>query len=165
MPEMDGIRRLRETHEIDPHLLCSMITGEGTIRTAVEAMGAGPFDYVLNPVVIGMLTSTVSRAMSVCRLQRENAQLREFHKDHVDSARDVIHRLSPDCVTALNPAFETLTGWSRTEWAASPSSTSSVPLIFPLPSECFSGHCTEKSRPPLNCACTLTPANSSWESL
>ncbi|HXX56978.1 MAG TPA: PAS domain S-box protein [Thermodesulfovibrionales bacterium] len=117
MPGMDGVKLLREAREIDPYLLCVMITGGGTIQTAVDAMKAGAFDYILKPMEIGLLSSTVSRAMNVCRLQRENAQLREFQKDLVESATDVIYRLSPDgVITALNPAFEAMTGWPRAEW-------------------------------------------------
>src|SRR4051794_34912658 len=49
MPEMDGIEVLRQALESDPNLVGIIMTGQGTIPTAVEAMKAGAFDYVLKP--------------------------------------------------------------------------------------------------------------------
>src|SRR5436190_9947380 len=47
MPGMDGIQFLRQALEIDPQLVGIIMTGQGTIPTAVEAMRVGAFDYVL----------------------------------------------------------------------------------------------------------------------
>jgi len=49
MPGMDGIALVRESVQIDPNLICIMMTGQGTIQTAVDAMKVGAFDYVLKP--------------------------------------------------------------------------------------------------------------------
>src|SRR4249919_329002 len=46
MPEMDGIQVLQRALEIDPNLIGIIMTGQGTIQTAVEAMKSGAFDYV-----------------------------------------------------------------------------------------------------------------------
>lgn len=52
----------------------------------------------------------------------------ERYRTLVESARDVIYTLSVEgTITSLNPAFETLTGWSRAEWLGK----SFVPLIHP----------------------------------
>ena len=77
MPEMDGIELLKAALEIAPNLGCIIITGKGTIQSAVEAMKVGAFDYVLKPVELKELLMTLSRAMGVHRLQIENLQLRE----------------------------------------------------------------------------------------
>ena len=77
MPEMDGIELLKAALEIAPNLGCIIITGKGTIQSAVEAMKVGAFDYVLKPVEFKKLLMTLSRAMGVHRLQIENLQLRE----------------------------------------------------------------------------------------
>src|SRR6188474_3095940 len=47
MPGTDGIQLLREALAIDPNLVGVIMTGQGTIPTAVEAMKAGAFDYIL----------------------------------------------------------------------------------------------------------------------
>lgn len=49
MPDLDGISLFREALAIDPHLIVIMMTGQGTIQTAVDAMKFGAFDYVLKP--------------------------------------------------------------------------------------------------------------------
>jgi len=49
MPGTDGIALLKQALEIDPHLVGIIMTGQGTIQTAVEAMKSGAFDYVLKP--------------------------------------------------------------------------------------------------------------------
>src|SRR6516225_6020575 len=49
MPGMDGIQLLRRASEIDPTLVGIIMTGQGTIPSAVEAMKVGAFDYVLKP--------------------------------------------------------------------------------------------------------------------
>ena len=77
MPEMDGIALLRASLEIDPNLMAIMMTAQGTIETAVEAMKIGAFDYVLKPFQMSFLMPVLSRAMEVRRLKLGNAQLRE----------------------------------------------------------------------------------------
>jgi PAS domain S-box-containing protein len=77
MPEMDGIALLRAALEIDPHLVGLIMTGQGTVQTAVEAMKAGAFDYVLKPFKLQALLPTLSRALDMRRLRLENLQLRE----------------------------------------------------------------------------------------
>ena len=77
MPEMDGIALLRSALEIDPHLVGIMMTGHGTVQTAVEAMKLGAFDYVLKPFKLSAMLPVLSRAIQVRRLRLENVQLRE----------------------------------------------------------------------------------------
>lgn len=82
MPDMDGIELLRRSLELDPDLVCVMMTGQGTISTAVEAMKAGSLDYVLKPFKLDAILTVVSRALAVRRLRRENLQLREALSIH-----------------------------------------------------------------------------------
>ena len=77
MPEMDGVALLRAALAIDPSLVGIIMTGQGTVQTAVEAMQAGAFDYVLKPFRLQTLLLTLSRAIGVRRLRQENLQLRE----------------------------------------------------------------------------------------
>jgi PAS domain S-box-containing protein len=77
MPEMDGIGLLQAGLEIDPNLVVIIMTGHGTVQTAVEAMKKGAFDYVLKPFKLNTLLPLLSRAMEVRRLRMENIQLRE----------------------------------------------------------------------------------------
>jgi len=77
MPEMDGIALLQAGLEIDPNLVGIIMTGHGTVQTAVEAMKTGAFDYVLKPFKLNTLLPLLSRAMEVRSLRMENIQLRE----------------------------------------------------------------------------------------
>jgi two-component system sensor histidine kinase/response regulator len=77
MPEMDGIAFLTAAREIDPLLIGIVMTGHGTIDTAVAAMKAGAFDYILKPFTLRMIRPVLDRALGVRRLMNENVQLRQ----------------------------------------------------------------------------------------
>ncbi len=68
MPGMDGITLLHEAFQIDPDLVGIIMTGYGSIETAVEAMKAGAFDYLLKPFKFHMLMPICARAMRVRKL-------------------------------------------------------------------------------------------------
>jgi DNA-binding NtrC family response regulator len=78
MPGMDGIALLREALAIDPQLVGIIMTGQGTVQTAVEAMKLGAFDYVLKPFKLQAMLPILSRAMQVRRLRMENVRLRQW---------------------------------------------------------------------------------------
>jgi len=69
--------------------------------------------------------------MSHRKSQEVNAALRESEERYrsvVDTARDIIYTLSADAkIMSMNPAFETVTGWSRTEWIGK----DFLPLVHP----------------------------------
>lgn len=77
MPEMDGVELVTAALEIDPNLVAIIMTGQGTIQTAVEAMQAGTVDYVLKPFRLQTLMPILTRAINTRRLRKENLQLRE----------------------------------------------------------------------------------------
>jgi PAS domain S-box-containing protein len=76
MPGMDGITLLKEALTIAPYLVGIIMTGEGDVRTAVEAMKLGAFDYILKPFRPNQLSAIVSRAMAMSRANKDNIQLR-----------------------------------------------------------------------------------------
>lgn len=78
MPGTDGITLLRQALQIDPALVGIIMTGQGSIQTAVEAMKSGAFDYILKPFRIQPILPVLTRAMEVRRLRVENARLRRF---------------------------------------------------------------------------------------
>jgi DNA-binding NtrC family response regulator len=81
MPGTDGIQLLRAALEIDPNLVGIIMTGQGTIQTAVAAMKAGAFDYVLKPFRLQQVMPVLDRAMEVRRLRVENVRLRHIVKE------------------------------------------------------------------------------------
>jgi DNA-binding response OmpR family regulator len=77
MPEMDGIALLRAAREIDRDLAGIVMTGHGTVDTAVKALRDGALDYVLKPFRLDNLLPVLARALETRRLQTENIHLRE----------------------------------------------------------------------------------------
>jgi CheY-like chemotaxis protein len=75
MPGMDGITLLHEALKIDPSLGCIVMTGAGTVSTAVQAMKAGAFDFILKPFKLGVILPVLERAFENHRLRLRNARL------------------------------------------------------------------------------------------
>jgi two-component system sensor histidine kinase/response regulator len=77
MPELDGIALIGAARKIDPALGALVMTGHGTIDTAVQAMQSGALDYILKPFKLNAILPVLTRALDVQRLRRENAELQE----------------------------------------------------------------------------------------
>jgi two-component system response regulator AtoC len=78
MPRIDGMAILTRAVELDPDAVVIMITGHGTVQSAVEAMRAGAFDYLLKPLPSNeTLRLVVQRGADRRRLVEENRRLRE----------------------------------------------------------------------------------------
>ncbi|HKP46014.1 MAG TPA: response regulator, partial [Pyrinomonadaceae bacterium] len=77
MADMDGMALVREALQLDPNVVCIMMTGQGTIQTAVDAMKSGTFDYVLKPFRLQTMLPVLTRAINTRHLLLENVQLRE----------------------------------------------------------------------------------------
>lgn len=78
MPEIDGIQLLKQAMEHDPNMVAIIMTGQGTISTAVEAMKSGAFDYILKPFKVGTILPVLHRGQEVRRLRMENVRLRQY---------------------------------------------------------------------------------------
>ncbi len=76
MPEMDGASLISAALNIDQQLVCILMTGEGTVETAINAIRAGAIDYVLKPIKLGTILPVLARAVSIRRLRAENSGLR-----------------------------------------------------------------------------------------
>ncbi|HPR17618.1 MAG TPA: sigma-54 dependent transcriptional regulator [Candidatus Cloacimonadota bacterium] len=76
LPQMNGIDILRYIKEADKDMLVIMITAFGDIKTAVEAMKLGAYDYITKPFVNEDLTITISKALQTRRLSKEVEYLR-----------------------------------------------------------------------------------------
>jgi signal transduction histidine kinase len=81
MPEMDGITLIRKAVELDPDLVPVIISGAGTIATAVEAMQAGALDYILKPFKLSVILPVLKRALTMRRLRLENLELRQHVRE------------------------------------------------------------------------------------
>ncbi len=77
MPEMDGIALIRRSLELQPGLVPVLMTGQGSIPTAVEAMKVGALDYVLKPFRLASIRPVLQRAIEIRRLRVHNRELQE----------------------------------------------------------------------------------------
>ena len=74
--ELDGIGILRRLHGEMPSVPVVMISGHGTIETAVEAIKYGAYDFIEKPFKADRLLLVVARAIEAAQLRRENAELK-----------------------------------------------------------------------------------------
>ncbi len=98
---MELLRHVRKRHADLPVL---MISGHGSIETAVAAIRDGAYDFVEKPFKTDRLLLAISRAMEAYRLRRENAELR-LHagaatdllgmSSEVAQTRNLIERIAP----------------------------------------------------------------------
>src|ERR1700752_663955 len=99
MPGVGGVTLVQEALQMDPHLVCIVMTGQGTIQTAVDSMKVGAFDYVLKPFRLETLQPLMNRAMNVRQMRLENLQLRETVAIY-ELAQTIT--LAPDPQTVIN---------------------------------------------------------------
>ncbi|MFZ5618392.1 MAG: sigma-54-dependent transcriptional regulator [Pseudomonadota bacterium] len=78
---MDGIEILQEIKKVHPELPVVIISGHGTIETAVAAIKKGAYDFVEKPFNADRLILVINRALEAMRLKRENVELRERGPD------------------------------------------------------------------------------------
>ncbi len=77
MPDNDGFELLRVIRQRYPDTVVIMITGYGTIESAVEAIKLGAYDYLTKPIIDDQIRLVVERALKQQSLIRENRSLRE----------------------------------------------------------------------------------------
>jgi len=77
MPGMDGLEALAEIKKIHPETAVVMISGHGTIETAVKATKLGAYDFIEKPLSLEKTLLAAARALDHGRLERENRDLRE----------------------------------------------------------------------------------------
>jgi two-component system nitrogen regulation response regulator NtrX len=76
LPGRDGLEILEAMRRARPGLPVVMMTGHGTIETAVRATRLGAFDFLEKPLSVDKLLLTLSHALEQHRLERENERLR-----------------------------------------------------------------------------------------
>jgi len=84
MPEMDGITLIAAARKIDPDIGAIVMTGHGTVDTAVLAMRSGALDYILKPFRLNVVLPVLARALDLLRLRRENAALQKLEQQRTE---------------------------------------------------------------------------------
>ena len=86
MRGMDGLETLGALKRVRPDVAVVMISGHGTIETAVKATRLGAYDFIEKPLSIEKTLLSLTRALEHGRLERENVRLREA----LDSRSEII---------------------------------------------------------------------------
>ena len=94
MPEMDGLETLKHLRaEADPPQVI-IITGNGTVETAINAMKLGAYDYMAKPYRMAEIDVLVRRAWEKHQLARENRYL-QARLNRVDATPEVVTQYAP----------------------------------------------------------------------
>ncbi len=91
MPRLDGIsllRRLREKSQNPPEVI--MLTGQGTVESAIEAMKLGAYDYLTKPYRITELAALVTQSAEKQQLKIDNQRLRAQLERSTNSLPEII---------------------------------------------------------------------------
>ncbi|MBW1887230.1 MAG: sigma-54-dependent Fis family transcriptional regulator, partial [Deltaproteobacteria bacterium] len=81
MPDMDGIETLIKVKEVYPHLQVVMMSGHGTIETAVKATKLGAHDFIEKPLSLEKVLLSINNALEYYRLEEEVNLLKEKERD------------------------------------------------------------------------------------
>ena len=76
MPGIDGVETQKQLHEIQPFLQCIVLTGHGSVQTALESGQEDAFQYLLKPIDYEVLVKTIKDAYEK-KLESQNVKFRE----------------------------------------------------------------------------------------
>jgi DNA-binding NtrC family response regulator len=110
LPDTDGVQLLARINERAPGLPVVMMSGQGTVKAAVEALKLGAYDFLEKPIELNRLRTAVANALERSRLARQvnalQGELAGQYRMVGDSLpmvelRDLISRLAPTRATVL----------------------------------------------------------------
>lgn len=84
MPELDGLETLKQARQQFPHLMVIMMSGHGSVETAVKATKLGAYDYLEKPLDLEKVTILVRNALHQRKLEEENLNLRVQVERHFE---------------------------------------------------------------------------------
>ncbi|WP_018629508.1 sigma-54-dependent transcriptional regulator [Niabella aurantiaca] len=138
MPKMDGIEFLEKANALAPDIPIIMISGHGTIETAVEAVKKGAYDFISKPPDLNRLLITIRNAMEKTSLVAETKVLRKKvskvqeivgNSAPIQKIKETINKVAPTearvLVTGANGVGKELVA----RWIHELSSRSNSPLV------------------------------------
>jgi len=87
MPGMSGMEVLRQARQIDPDLICIIITGYATVELAVQAVREGAHDFIAKPFSADLLLQVVNRELERRALRKEAERVRALEEEARELAR------------------------------------------------------------------------------
>jgi two-component system response regulator PilR (NtrC family)/two-component system response regulator HydG len=149
MPDLDGLDLLREVRAVEPSLCVIIITGFGSIDTAIRAVKQGAYDYLPKPFETDHLLLIIDKALSERALRSEVVRLRE----------EVSRRDRLDNIIGRSPAMQEVFGLIR-RMAGSPANvliTGDSGTGKELVARAIHAHGPRKARPFVAMNCSAIP--------
>ena len=96
LPDGRGIDLLQRIHEIDPEMICVIITGYATVELAIQAIKQGAYDFISKPFTADLLQMTVAQGLERRRLAAETQRLQaiEQQAEELKRAKEEMERLN-----------------------------------------------------------------------
>lgn len=90
LPAMSGMELIKRIRRFNSSLPIILMTSEGSVETAVEAIESGAYDFVLKPLHIPQLLISVQRALFLNEVQQENTSLKSLFQEDIPGLKGVI---------------------------------------------------------------------------
>jgi two-component system sensor histidine kinase/response regulator len=87
MPGMSGLEVLRQVRQLDPELICIIITGYATVELAVQATREGAHDFIAKPFTSELLLQVINRQLERRQLRREAERVQALQEEARELAR------------------------------------------------------------------------------
>ncbi len=138
MPKLDGIEFLDKAREANPDIPIIMISGHGTIETAVEAVKKGAFDYISKPPDLNRLLITLRNAMDKTSLVTETKVLKRKvgkvqemigNSPAIQRIKDTIEKVAPTDARVLITGENGVGKELVARWLHEKSNRSTGPLV------------------------------------
>jgi len=110
LPDADGVDLLRKALELQPELPVVMMSGQGTIKAAVETVQLGAFDFLEKPLDAGRVKLSVRNALASGQLQKQVGRLKDELAEQfrmigdspaLTKVRDLVDRVAPTSASVL----------------------------------------------------------------
>lgn len=116
LPGMSGMDVLGRIHELDDSIISIVITGYGTVKSAVEAIKVGAFDYLEKPLTPEQIVELVEETIPIAMARaRTGTGLPERNEDEAFVIRLILRKASRDKVFGRRLLYEgrqELSGWA-----------------------------------------------------
>jgi response regulator RpfG family c-di-GMP phosphodiesterase len=108
MPKLDGIGVLTAIQQTDPDAAVMVLTGAPDVKTAIESLKLGAYDFIMKPVNVDELLIAADRALERRQLLRERRQYQQLLERRVEEATQDLRRAYEQLQETYRATLETL---------------------------------------------------------